>query len=151
MKKYIIYQIFACLLAALALFSGCENKTVQPAHPAINLETAVWQLTEFLVCPEPVQVPDTLSVPITIKFSAGKIEGFGGCNGYGGNYLNDGRKLIVEGVIRTEMYCEGVSDWENSYLEILQNSQSYTIREEVLEISSGDMGGLKFRLNWKKR
>lgn len=114
-----------------------------------TLETSVWQLTQILVDPVPLNVPDSL--PISVKFVEGRLEGHGGCNGFGGNYKADGNKLNVSGLIRTEMFCEGASQWEDNFLQRLEKSQTYQIKDETLEILSGDMGGLVFRLNWKKR
>lgn len=139
--------IFLLILAAVA----CNSKKTTPASPYATegLEGKVWQLTTIAVDPEPQQVPADL--PITVKFEAGKIEGHGGCNGYGGNYTLNGNKLSVSGIVHTEMYCEGASEWEQRFLERLQLAKSYYIRGEIMEIDCGDIGNLVFRLNWKKR
>lgn len=134
------------------LAAGCSSRP-EPAAPApeITLETAVWQLTSILVDPAPMPVPDSLPLPITLKFSKGTLEGHGGCNGYGGSYTVDANRLAVSGLLHTEMYCEGSSQWENLFFERLANSQTWEIKGESLEIQCGDLGGLVFRLNWKKR
>ncbi len=153
MKKQFLLKAALCLLCLGAMLSACENKPAPPKEtpmPAdiITLETAVWQLTEILVDPVPLQVPDSL--PISVKFVEGRLEGHGGCNGFGGNYKADGNKLAVSGIVRTEMFCEGASEWEEQFLQRLEKSHTYKIDGERLEILSGDMGGLVFRLNWKK-
>ena len=152
MKKPIFFLTAATLLSLGGLFFACGNKP-NPVPPAenINLETAVWQLTDFLSGQDALAVPDTLPVPITVKFSAGKVEGFGGCNGIGGNYTAEGNSLTVSNLMSTKMFCEGISNLEQSFLQSLGQSQSYQIKEETLEINCGDMAGLRFRLNWKKR
>ena len=137
-------------LAMLAM-AACQTKNDAVTEPDIHLETAVWQLTTILVDPIPRPVPDSLPVPLTVKFSEGKIEGFGGCNGFGGEYTKHDNHLSIGGLVHTEMYCEGRSQWEQLFLERLEASRTYRIEGEKLEIQSGDMGGLVFRLNWKKR
>ena len=141
---------FLFLLLLSAAFS-CGSKKTTPESPydTDSLEGKVWQLVTIAVDPEPLQVPADL--PITVKFEAGKIEGHGGCNGYGGNYTLNGNKLGISGIIHTERYCEGASEWENRLLERLQAAKSYTVQGERMEINCGDMGNLVFRLNWKKR
>jgi len=150
MKNLYFLNAAFCLLMTVEIREGCNNAN-PPQEKPIALETAVWQLTDILTKPVPMRVPDSLAVPITIKFSGGNFEGFGGCNGIGGEYTATGKQLTVTGVIRTEMYCEGASDWENMFIQRLQYSRSYRITGETLEIDCGAMGGLKFRLNWKKR
>ncbi len=150
MKNLYFLNAAVCLLMTVEIHEGC-NSTPPQAVKSVSLETAVWQLTNILTDAGTMQVPDTLPVPITIKFSNGEIEGFGGCNGFGGNYTYRGDQLRISGIMHTEMYCEGRSEWENRFFQRLEYSRAYRIIDETLEIDSGEMGGLKFRLNWKKR
>lgn len=152
MKKHVSCQFSALLLAAFALAGSCTNKPVPqpPPKEKIGLETAVWQLTSILA-DAPMQVPDTLPVPITVKFSDGNVEGFGGCNSFGGKYTVADTRLTIGSIRITRMFCEGASEWENQFVQRLEKSQTFKIDGERLEISSGDTGGLVFRLNWKKR
>lgn len=53
--------------------------------------------------------------------------------------------------MRTKMYCEGASKWEELLVQRLEKSRTYKINGERLEIECGDLGGLAFRLNWAKR
>lgn len=153
MKTPFFLKTAGCLLALSILFFACEKKTAAVSSPGenITLETAVWQLTDILADPVPVRVPDTLAVPVTVKFSGGKVEGFGGCNSFGGKYSATGNQLIISELPCTMMYCEDAADWENAFVFHLGHSRSYTIDGEMLEIDCGDMGRLKLRLNWKKR
>lgn len=141
------------MIAGITFLYGCDNNPVPPVTDAdnITLETAVWQLTEISVCPNPIKVPDTLPVPITIKFFDNKIEGFGGCNSFSGVYTPEGSQLKITEIVRTEMFCANTSAWEDNFLGNLEYSRGYKIKGETLEIDCGDMGGLQFRLNWKKR
>jgi heat shock protein HslJ len=149
MQKQFFIKAAVCLFAGIAIWHGCKSKTVPTED--ITLETAVWQLTSILADPVPMQVPDTFPAPITIKFSGGKIEGFGGCNNLGGGYEVNGNQLSVTGIWRTKMYCRERSEWEDNFLQSFERSKSYKIQGETLEIDCGDMAGLMFRLNWKKR
>lgn len=139
------------LLLLLTAAFACNSKNSLPSDTsaADSLEGKVWQLTTVAVDPQPQKVPADL--PITIKFEAGAIEGHGGCNGYGGSYTLKGKQLAISGIIHTEMYCEGASEWENLFLERLPYAKSYRLTGESMEIDCGDMGNLVFRLNWKKR
>ena len=129
-----------------------ENPT-PPAPPAdtIKLETAVWQLSSIKGNGSGLPLPDSLPVPITIKFATGKIEGYGGCNNYGGSYNASGNQLGVSAIFSTKKFCEGISVLENKYFKLLENSKTFAISGESLDIDCGEMGSLAFRLNWKKR
>jgi len=154
MKKYRYGYFATLLLATFILSSSCQNKPAAiPPQPteSIGLETAVWQLTDILTNAAPIPVPDTLPVPMTVKFSSGKIEGFGGCNNFGSSYTVSGNSLTVGGIQITRMFCGNTSEWENRLVQRLEKSQTFKIDGERLEIRSGDLGGLAFRLNWKKR
>lgn len=151
MKHLYFLNAVVCLLMTVEIHEGCNTTPPAPASRSVTLETAVWQLTDILADPVPMHVPDTLAVPITIKFSEGEIQGFGGCNGFGGNYTYLEDQLSVSDIMHTEMYCEGGSEWEALFLQRLNQSRTFQIIGETLEIRCGDSGGLKFRLNWKKR
>jgi len=154
MKKHAFLHAATCLFAAVALLSSCQTKPTPPPTPPeekIGLETAVWQLTDIRTDSVPMPVPDTLPVPITVKFSGGNIEGFGGCNSFGGSYTVAENRLSVGGIRITRMFCGSSSEWENHFVQRLEKSQTFKIEGERLEIQSGAMGGLVFRLNWKKR
>ncbi len=154
MKMKFLFKTALCLLGMGTVLAACEKKP-EPAKETpmpvdiITLETAVWQLTDILVDPAPLTVPDT--IPISIRFGEGKLEGHGGCNGIGGSYTADDKKLIINGLLRTEMYCQGASQWEEQFVQRIEKAQTYKIDGERLEILSGDMGGLVFKLNWTKR
>ena len=144
-------RAFVLTLVTSSDFELENSPDPTPPSDSINLETAVWQLTAIVVDHTPMQVPDTLPVPMTVKFSAGKVEGYGGCNNFGGTFTAGGDQLSVSGLFSTRRFCEGISEWENKFLRGLEQSKSYKITGETLEIDCGEAGGLVFRLNWKKR
>jgi heat shock protein HslJ len=145
------FSFLTGLLACFLLTACNENADLATETPGVGLETAAWQLTAILACPIPLEIPETLPIPIVIKFSDGRIEGFGGCNSIQAQYKTRGAKLTIDQLLYSESYCEGISDLEHQFLQTLASSRSYKIEGEQLEINCGDIGGLTFRLNWKKR
>ena len=141
---------FSLTLAAAADLA-IENAVPPPPRDTVNLETAVWQLTAIFTSTDTMPVPDTFPVPITAKFSAGKVEGFGGCNNFGAEYSTAGSQLIVSGVYSTKKFCQGISEWENRFFQFLGQSKTLSITGETMAIDCGENKGLLFRLNWKKR
>ncbi len=145
MKSSLIILFFALLT-----LGSCQQKKGFESVSNSQLESVVWQLTNILIDPYPLTVPDSLSTVLCVKFSEGIIEGFGGCNGFGGAYRIQGNRLTIEGLVHTEMYCESRSEWERMFLERLETSRTFHIQDQRLEINSGDMGGLVFHLQPKK-
>ncbi|MBP6812025.1 MAG: META domain-containing protein [Saprospiraceae bacterium] len=141
---------------------GCNNKTYSNAcmaecsgiktyakgsclQDASKLEGVVWRLSTFAISPEPLQVPD--DVTITAEFKAGKVNGKGGCNQYGGDYMLDGNSLKISALFSTKMFCEKTMNLESRYFQQLEKSQSYSINGKTLEINCGVMGNLIFQSN----
>ncbi len=140
---------------------GCNNKTYSnacvaecsgiktyakgtcPQDAMIKLEGTIWRLSTFAISPEPIQVPD--DVTITAEFKTAKVGGKGGCNQYGGDYIMDGNTLKISALFSTKMFCEKTMNWEIRYFQQLEKSQSYSTNGESLEINCGDMGNLIFR------
>jgi heat shock protein HslJ len=93
----------------------------------------------------------TLSgVTATAEFKDGKITGSGGCNSYGGTYDVNGDKLQIKDVISTLMACtdpEGVMEQETLFLGSLENSESFKLTGDRLEILTSDGKTLTFAAN----
>lgn len=128
-----------------------EDAIIPQPVDTIYLELAVWQLTAMVKDHTTTPVPDTLPVPITIKFETGKITGYNSCNDYGGTYLANGSLLSISDLYSTKKFCVDVAELETRYMQNLRNAQSFRISGETLEIDCGNMDILVYRLNWKKR
>lgn len=137
--------------ACVAKCSGITKFTKGecPPQSMAKLEGIVWQVTAFVKGAEKTEVPG--DVTISMKFEDGKIDGHGGCNHVGGNYIHDGNSLKVSGLFSTKMFCQGASEWESKFLAQFEKSQSYSITGETMEVDCGAAGKILFRLNWKKR
>ncbi|HEX8216934.1 MAG TPA: META domain-containing protein, partial [Allosphingosinicella sp.] len=104
---------------ALAL-AGCAAPAPEPAQPsrpppaapALQVEAPEdrdpasligtrWVLVEAGGRPVPPRPPATLN------FEAARFGGHGGCNGYGGEYLIEGRRIVVGLVGSTLIGCSG--------------------------------------------
>jgi heat shock protein HslJ len=57
---------------------------------------------------------------VTLSFSTnGKISGFGGCNTYGGNYVQKRDRLTLSNLTFTERACLPANDEESKFFEVL--------------------------------
>jgi heat shock protein HslJ len=86
---------------------------------------------------------------VTAEFTQGKVGGSSSCNSYGGSYKINGRKFTAESIAMTLMACvdAGVMEQEQAFLEILQNAQSFEIKDDQLLIFSSEGKSLSFSQN----
>ena len=108
-----------------------EGKAVlvldQP-RPAPTLEKTSWQLTELNGQMVPV------GVMITLSFAEGRATGKAACNNYFTGYTQDNDSLTFSQVGGTEMYCEGLMDYESATYEALAKVKSFTLKNDVLSL-----------------
>lgn len=76
----------------------------------------------------------------TLTFEAdGKLSGNAGCNNYFGNYEVDGNKLTISQIGSTKMFCgDGLMESETSFLVALEQSASYKINGNALQINNSE-------------
>lgn len=79
-------------------------------------------------------VPDGISA--TVSFHPdGTVEGFGGCNGFGGGYSVDGDSIAIGPLMGTMMACEEPTNtFEAQLMAALQNATTWTVTNGVLDL-----------------
>lgn len=75
------------------------------------------------------------------KKSAG---GNGGCNVFGSTIAVNGHSLVFSEIIATRMYCEGVQESEDAYLNLLAKVKRFDISEKKLWLLDGKKVLLEF-------
>jgi heat shock protein HslJ len=70
---------------------------------------------------------------IDLDPTANRVSGFGGCNSINGTLtIYDGKKIKMEKIISTKMFCEGVP--ENEYLTALRSSTNFSVVDNKLQL-----------------
>jgi heat shock protein HslJ len=121
MKRSLYLMIMFALSLALVL-SACA-----PAA-APDLDGTEWQLVELNASSLPVYVK------IMLSFKDGQAGGQGACNGYGADYTQDGYTLALQPAVSTLMYCEGVMEYETSYLQAFNQVKSFQLENDQLSL-----------------
>jgi heat shock protein HslJ len=121
-KKYT-----ALLFTLLALFflTACGGS----GGEAPDLDGTEWGLFEM----NGEAIPE--DVEINIAFSEGQISGQSACNRYFAGYTQEGNTLTFDQAGSSNMFCEGLMDFEGEYLLALSEVKSFE--------SSGDTMTLK--------
>ncbi len=110
-----------------------------------GIQETYWKLTELrgrIIDSTPQDQRE-----IHIKFrSTGKVEGFGGCNGFGGNYeLMPGDKIAITNIIHTQIACPQL-DIENELYKALEEADNYNLSDTALALNKARMAPLaRFR------
>ncbi len=70
---------------------------------------------------------------IDLDPTANRVSGFGGCNNINGTLtIYDGKKIKMEKIISTKMFCEGVP--ENEYLTALRSATNFSVVDNKLQL-----------------
>ena len=126
------------LLILILLSLQCRAPQKSGNEVDVPLENTYWKLVE--VGGNAVSTPaNGREVYMTLSREDGssRLKGHAGCNGLGGDYRIEGRKISFQ-PITTRMYCESQMEVENLFTGMLSSADSYRIFGETLELYSQD-------------
>lgn len=105
---------------SLSLLAGC-SKEPPPDRPAATPEAAAAASTIEIEGIGWQRVPpEGQAADATVRFEAGRVQGFGGCNRFTGAYTIDGDRVHIEALAATMMACEpAVMEAESAFLGAL--------------------------------
>lgn len=123
--------------AFIVLSAGtCSNKGTGNGQAMHGLAEGKWVLEK--VHGQAIQVPEGRETPYLAVDSTGEnISGFAGCNRLGGALKISGDSISFPGIFATRMYCEETQKLENSFLDALNQSRTFTLKGDVLTLSAG--------------
>jgi len=133
MKKLLL--AFCC--ATTLFITSCNStKEASTSLPVDMLTATSWQVTE--INGKPIDKADFGNGAPTATFSTdNKINGKGGCNGYGGSYnLNEEGGINISQLMSTKMYCENAKG-ENTYMKVLESVDMAKVEKDKLTLMKG--------------
>lgn len=96
-------------------------------------------------------MPVIPNVQLTLTFNNdGTLTGFGGCNNYNGNYIltgqttEFGKTITIGPIASTKMYCADTANLETSYLNILQETKTYSISNNKMLLRASNLNQLSY-------
>lgn len=139
--------LFSCVM--LFALAGCTS--TKTAQTATSIEDTYWVLTELMGKPVNAQQPNGKEIHILLNKAENRVQGFAGCNGFGGNYeLKAGNRVVFSQMIGTLMACDAL-DTENELLKALQAVDNYSIADGKLSLNKARMAPLaRFEKGKKK-
>lgn len=104
---------------------------------AQSLESTRWNLAYSWQGERFIQTLSNSAV--TAEFANGRISGYGGCNGFGGTYTQEGENLTFGPLVRTLRACadDAVTAQESAYLQALEQVRSFKLERGVLQLKDG--------------
>jgi heat shock protein HslJ len=163
--------LIALLLVLAILAAGCANKTTAtpattrptstqappfttPTIPPGTLQPLVgaWNLIGMTV--QNGTVPFRPTTQITIQFNNdNSFSGNGGCNNYYGTYTFTGTVtpfgsgMAMSPITSTKMYCQSTSSQEDTYLQVLQDTNSGVVNGNQLVLTGVTQNTLVYQQN----
>lgn len=134
---------------ALMMIAGCRDwfpptDPKNPDPPAYGLTDMRWCLT-MIAGPGAAPVKIDPALGMYAEFGADdRMKGFGGCNGFGGDYSVVGARITISNLIGTDRWCDEKSQYEDLYMQGLTGATSYAISGSTLTIYYGGSGRLDF-------
>ncbi|WP_052331335.1 META domain-containing protein [Lewinella cohaerens] len=134
--------LFLLLLAGVLILVACK---AQKAATEVNPEDSkfapldvrlhdIWVLTTI----NGKELDRTKPRPrLELYPSEGRITGSGGCNELFGQMDGMGKEITFRNVGTTKMFCRDLMELENNFLTLLQQAQTYRIKDLKLYLSEG--------------
>ena len=136
--------LIGSFLAMVIMVIGCIE--INPT-PNVPFEDKTWVLETYGKQNNLQPVMEGKETSATFNSSTGKVSGSAGCNSYSAGYQKTNDRLTVTAAISTKMACltpKGIMQQEMDYLNALQATQTYQVRNNKLEIYCSDNRALIF-------
>lgn len=126
MKAFYVLTLGLLALTLAACSTG--------AGPAFSLDGTTWSLASLNGQP----VVDGSQA--SLEFTDGQASGNGSCNGFGGEYVQDGDSLTFGPIVSTLMAClePGIMEQESAYFTALTATASFRVDEQTLSLFDAD-------------
>lgn len=150
MKGYNITKLLLTFTALLFSISASFGTQLNESKKNTPLTTTRWQLVELMGKPvtpgekEPYIVFKNEDHESGNALSAsGSVSGDGGCNSFQGQYtLKGDTRIEFKSIATTLMACSTGMETEKELLEIIEKTDSYSIKENELQLYRARMAPL---------
>jgi len=130
---------FAPIAAMAMILAGCA--TIPDAHDAGGVTEKYWKLVELHGQPVPALEREPHFV---LRTEGRRVEGFGGCNSFGGSYEIDEKisRIRFGQIVSTLMACPSGMEVEGAFIEVLRNVDNYSVNGDELTLNRARMAPL---------
>lgn len=127
-------------VAVLLLTVRCAASPAakEAAEPAVPLENTEWRLVDIRGKAVTAPPGREATLQLLAEGDSHKAVGNGGCNRFGGTYTLEGSALRLGPLASTKMFCEGVMEQEQAFLDALSATTGYRIEANDLLLLGPD-------------
>jgi len=136
--RFVLISIF-CLSCAETKKSTTDKNTAIQKTPDANLTETYWKLTELMGKPVAITPADKKEVHLKLRKEGSRVEGFGGCNGFGSTFVTRNNFNISFGTITSTMIACPELDLENELFNVLKTVDNYFVKGDTLSFSKAKM------------
>jgi uncharacterized lipoprotein NlpE involved in copper resistance len=112
------------------------------SNMSMSLLDTRWKLTELMGQPVENTVEEKKDLYLILKTEENKVEGFGGCNNFFGNYeLKEGDRITFSKMLSTQRACANM-ETETAFFKVLETADSYHFNDSVLMLHKAKMAPL---------
>lgn len=146
------YFLLTVLCFTALLFADCKpQKSATANNGNAEITETYWRLTELRGKPVGPTAADKKEVYIRLKKDGNQLQGFGGCNGFGGHFeLKEGSRVSFSNMMGTMMACSDLAN-ENKLFEALREADNYIHLGKKLILNKAKMAPLaRFEADYSK-
>ncbi len=141
----LVFQLFI-FAVVITLLINCSNtkKTgmqtgIDTTQTSSTLTGTYWKLIELMGNTVQKTPAGQKDVYIKLKKDENKLEGFGGCNGFGGEFsTKNDFNISITNIISTMIACPDLQR-ENELFNVLKNVDNYYVKGDTLSLSKARM------------
>ena len=132
----------------IIFFSNCshakkmastENNMTNPGTSNASLTETYWKLTELMGKPVTMDSAGQKEIHIVLRKEGNRVEGFAGCNGFGGTYTTKNDfNISFSDMIHTMMACPEL-ETENELYNVLKTVDNYYVTGDTFSLSKARM------------
>jgi len=140
------------LIVVIALAACTAPKVVSADTGLVEITGTYWRLTELKGKPvKPPATPEKKEVHIKLIKEGNRLEGFAGCNGFGGQFeLQDSSRIRFSNIMGTMMACSDL-DTENKLFDVLRETDNYVHHGRYLMLIKGNRSPMaRFEADYAK-
>ena len=148
MKSFLSILLFFTAL----VFVACKSpQPVADNSGNAEITETYWRLTELRGKPVKATAAGKKEVYIKLKKEGNQLQGFAGCNGFGGRFeLKEGNRIIFSNIMGTMMACDDLVN-ENKLFEALRDADNYIHLGKKLILNKAKMAPLaRFEADFSK-
>ncbi len=146
------YSLLAVLCFTALVFAACKSQKAATGNNGnAEITETYWRLTELRGKPVGPTPADKKEVYIRLKKEGNQLQGFAGCNGFGGHFeLKEGSRVAFSNMMGTMMACDDLAN-ENKLFEALREADNYIHLGKKLILNKAKMAPLaRFEVDYSK-